>query len=523
LRFQAKLLNVIGQAVIVTDPAGTVTWINRAAEDLYGWSEKETVGRDILDVTVPQMSHKQAEDIMAQLSKDKSWSGDFLVQHRDGTIFPAQVDNSVIRDDEGRVIGIIGISSDITGRKQAEETIQHYADDLEYRVQERTIELTHANRAKDEFLTMMSHELRTPLNSILGLSESVLEQRLGPLNEKQEKYVNLVQSSGQHLLSLINDILEVSKIEAGKLELRPDIISVKEVCESSLNFIKEMAVKKSISVEFRNPSSIDSLRADPQRLKQILVNLLNNAVKFTPERGKASLEVHLNTEKDQIQFSVTDTGIGIAHENLSKIFDPFSQIDSSLSRQYEGTGLGLALVMKLTELHGGSVQVESTLGKGSCFTIVLPWNKTYVIKDGQDKDLAAKNEYDKEPARITGEHITVLLAEDNQANALTIHVYLSDYGFEVLVAHNGIEAVKMAEESSPHIILMDIQMPAMDGLEATRRLRENPRFASTPIIALTALAMPGDRERCREAGANEYMSKPVSLKGLLNTIHKLLE
>jgi len=368
----------------------------------------------------------------------------------------------------------------------------------------------------------MSHELRTPLNSILGLSETLLEQRRGPLNKKQEEYVSIIQSSGQHLLGLINDILEISKIEAGKLDLRPNIISVKDVCESSLNFVKEMAARKSISLGFKNESSIASLRADPQRLKQILVNLLSNAVKFTPKKGKVSLEVRTNDKKERILFSVIDNGIGIAHEHMSKLFIPFSQIDSSLSRLHEGTGLGLALVLKLTEMHGGSVNVESELNKGSCFTVILPWNVAQSIKDKEHQTSLTPVAVIEEPASDIGEHTTILLAEDYPANVLTIQEYLSDHGNEVVVAHNGVEAIAKAEESFPNIILMDIQMPVMDGLEAIRRIRTNPKFASVPIIALTALAMPGDRERCLEAGANEYMSKPVSLKRLVKTIGELL-
>jgi len=270
-------------------------------------------------------------------------------------------------DDYSKVIVSI---IDITLRKQAEEVVKQYASDLERRVAERTTELTHANRAKSEFLANMSHELRTPLNSILGLSESLLEQTRGPLNEKQDQALQMIASSGKHLLGLINDILEVSKIEAGKLNIEPDIVSVKEVCESSLNFTRELALKKSITLDFWNNQKVATLFADPQRLKQILINLLNNAVKFTPEKGNVSLEVELNDERDQIRFIIMDNGIGIAPDDLKKLFSPFMQLDSSLARQYQGTGLGLTIAYKLTELHGGSMQVESEVGKGSRFIVV---------------------------------------------------------------------------------------------------------------------------------------------------------
>jgi CheY-like chemotaxis protein len=284
-----------------------------------------------------------------------------------------------------------------------------------------------------------------------------------------------------------------------------------------------LAFRKAISIDFRNEQQISTLQADPQRLKQILVNLLNNAVKFTPTNGAVTLEVHLNPRKDQISFSVKDTGIGITHENLPKLFTPFTQIDSSLSRQYEGSGLGLVLVLKLTELHGGSVKVESEINVGSCFTITLPWSEqTPEARKEPSKPISSVKTIQKH----VGSSVSwgkILLAEDTESNVLTIAEYLLDRGYEVVVARDGAEAIDMAEELSPDIILMDIQMPKMNGLEATQRLRADSRFDPTPIIALTALAMPGDRERCLKAGANEYMSKPVSLKGLVKTIEHFLQ
>ncbi len=404
------------------------------------------------------------------------------------------------------------------------DSLQRSNTKLEQRVVERTAELQRANRAKDEFLANMSHELRTPLNTVLGLSETLLEQRRGSLNEKQIQSIELIASSGQHLLGLINDILEVSKIEAGKLELHPTTVSIKELCESSLNFIKEMALKKRIHVEFINEEAIPTLYGDPQRLKQILINLLMNAVKFTPEHGRVSLTVFTDSENDQILFSVKDTGIGIASGDLHRLFTPFTQLDSSLARQYPGTGLGLVLVQKLTDLHGGSVQVESEIGMGSCFTIALPLRQ-YIPEQVSGADAAAFADAEH-PALVPSsskERGVVLLAEDNEINSRMLVEYLEAQGYRVPNARDGEEVLEKAGELSPDIILMDIQMRKMNGLEATRRLRADPRFASTPIIALTALAMPGDRESCLEAGANEYLSKPVSLKMLLEIIERLTE
>jgi PAS domain S-box-containing protein len=406
---------------------------------------------------------------------------------------------------------------------------------LEQRVVERTAELyqmnaelEHANKVKDEFLANMSHELRTPLTSILGLSESLQEQRRGSLNDQQQTSLQIIESSGHHLLELINDILDLSKIEAGKFDYFPQPVLVDEICNSSLAFIKSQASKKSITVTYINEATVSKIYADPRRLKQILVNLLTNAVKFTPDKGQVSLQVNADPERDLIQFSVRDTGIGIASEDLQRLFQPFVQLDSSLNRKQEGTGLGLALVQRLTDLHGGSVQVESEVGTGSRFTINLACKLDEITKPEHPLSqipLPAGQQTEKTGvlSETDAQRRVVLLAEDNLANILTIGDYLEGHGYEVVVAHDGLEAMEKAEALQPDIILMDIQMPGMDGLDATRHLRANPRFASTPIIALTALAMPGDRERCLLAGANAYMSKPVSLKMLRQEVASLLQ
>jgi PAS domain S-box-containing protein len=415
------------------------------------------------------------------------------------------------------------------------ENLQRSKIDLERRVAERTaelhrmnLELEDANRAKNEFLANMSHELRTPLNSIIGLSESLLEQGHDSLSEKQQRSLQVVASSGQHLLELITDILDLSKIEAGKFEFQPQLVPVDDLCRSSLAFVNSQAVKKSITVTYQNEASVASLSGDPRRLKQILINLLSNAVKFTPENGRVSLQVSTNPEQDRIQFSITDTGIGIAPEDLGRLFQPFVQLDSALHRQYEGTGLGLSLVQKLADLHGGSVEVDSAIGQGSRFTIYLPLGSEITAPgEGAESEVELsgdrQTEKDTEAPGAPPTRATILLAEDNAANILTIGEYLESHSYEIIVARDGIEAIEKAEKFNPDIILMDIQMPAMNGMEAIARLQANSRFESTPIIALTALAMPGDRERCLKAGATEYMSKPVSLRSLANTIAKLLQ
>jgi CheY-like chemotaxis protein len=388
-------------------------------------------------------------------------------------------------------------------------------------------ELARAARLKDEFLASMSHELRTPLNAILGMSETLYEEIYGPLNEKQLKSVRTIEESGRHLLSLINDILDLSKIGAGKLALEDAPVSVQSVCYASLQFVKQMAHSKQIKLSSNHDDVAITLLADELRLKQILVNLLSNAVKFTPNGGEVGLEVKGDAEKSVVRFIVWDTGIGIAEEDMVRLFQPFVQLDSRLSREYSGTGLGLSLVYRLTEMHGGSVSVESQAGQGSRFIISLPWRKPENLSrthlfDGEKPEITLQTS-EPEFEISNRKPSMVLLAEDNQANIDTMSNYLSSKGYQIILARNGAEAIARAEADHPDIILMDIQLPQVDGLEATRRLRANPDLAAIPIIALTALAMPGDRERCLAAGANDYLSKPIGLKLLAETIETQLK
>lgn len=544
-------------------------------------------------------------------------------------------------------------------RRQAQEELTHERNSLARRVAERTADLSRANqelaravRAKDDFLTNMSHELRTPLNAILALSEGLIEQVRGPLNERQMRSIHNIETSGRHLLSLINDILDLSKVEAGQMELQREIVVIQDICEASLLFIKEQASKKQLRVGFTLNDEHSSVMADPKRLKQILVNLLSNAVKFTPAGGSVELAVDADPDAGLIRFVVRDTGIGITPEGMARLFQPFIQLDSGLSRQHEGTGLGLALVRRLAEMHGGSVSVESEPDHGSCFTVVLPYtphraasvapsaevletnahaafHAALIIEDSESAgeqlaryleelniravvhsragdaleraaairpdiifldlqmpdqsgwDVLARLKADpilhaipviivsvvddrkhgaeagaagylvkpisRELVRralaavvalpnelaVTGSIAPqsvaaspaprILMAEDNEVNIIAVGDYLQDRGYQVVIARNGREALLLAEETKPDLILMDIQMPEIDGLEVIRRLRATVAFVTVPIIALTALAMPGDRERCLAAGASAYVTKPVSPRGLVQTIERLLK
>ncbi|MDY7022971.1 MAG: ATP-binding protein, partial [Cyanobacteriota bacterium] len=407
------------------------------------------------------------------------------------------------------------LARDITERKQAEAQLKQTNE-----------ELARATRLKDEFLANMSHELRTPLNAILGMTEVLQEEVLGDLNSQQRKALETVERSGCHLLELINDILDVAKIESGQIELDCTSVSIHHLCQSSLSFIKQQALKKRIQLEIKLPVNLPEVVVDERRIRQVLINLLNNAVKFTPEGGRITLEVTFpvqntqeSTVKNPLQIDVIDTGIGIPSEKITKLFQPFVQIDSALNRQYTGTGLGLALVKRIVELHGGEVKLTSQEGVGSCFSILLPSIASFSSSaELQTSSRLNTRIYSAQPQ----DSPLILLAEDNEANIRTISSYLRAKRYRLVVARNGEEAIIQAQLETPDLIVMDIQMPKMDGLEAIKRIRQDPNLVHIPIVALTALAMSGDREQCLEAGASDYLSKPIQLKQLVNSIQRLL-
>jgi hypothetical protein len=391
------------------------------------------------------------------------------------------------------------LQKEITHRKQVEANLARVA------------------RLKDEFLANMSHELRTPLNAILGIAEAFQEEIYGPINQKQHRFLTTLEDSGLHLLSLINDILDFSRLEADKLTLNLQPVVVEDICQASLRMVQSTAYKKRLQVSTTLDTVVDVIRADERRLKQILVNLLDNAVKFTPEGGVIALEVKGDTEQEIVHFYIKDTGIGIADNDMEHLFQAFVQLDGGLSRVHEGTGLGLSLVYRLAKIHGGSVSVTSQVDQGSCFTVSLPWQPL-------EKQVPAIQRSDQHeiPAKKSGNTQHILLAEDSETNRDVFSTYLKKRGFRITLAKNGVEAVESTQAHRPDLILMDIQMPVMNGLEAIQEIRANTQLATLPIIALTALVMPGDRERCLKAGADAYLSKPVKMSHLLFTIESLL-
>jgi CheY-like chemotaxis protein len=337
--------------------------------------------------------------------------------------------------------------------------------------------------------------------------------------------VETIEQSGNHLLALINDILDLSKIEAGKVELQKSWCRLDELCNSSIQFVRQLALSKHIKIRLNVQDGDMLVWVDERRVKQILINLLNNAVKFTDNGKQIGLDVACDRAGGWVNFSVWDEGIGINAEDQEKLFKPFVQLESGLARMHEGTGLGLALVSRLTESHGGTIELISKRGEGSRFTIRLP------LRADMTQEIAKaviKVEENSEAQPVGGKlaqrmrNELILLAEDNETNIQMVKDYLEYKGFQIVVARNGFDAVNQTKMLNPAVILMDIQMPGMDGLEAIRRIRAMSEFQSTPIIAVTALVMEGDRELCLLAGADEYVSKPVRLRNLYNLIEHLI-
>jgi len=369
-------------AIFVTDPSGKIIDVNHAVLELFGYTKAETAQMHMQAVYLNAEDHATLTQVLLQTGAVKDF--EVPLRKKDGTRMDCLVTATVQHDLDGHVAAYQGIIRDITARKQAERVLADYSRSLEQQVKERTTALAEAmhdaqlarhaaeaaNRAKSDFLASMSHELRTPLNAILGFSEVLLEQMFGALNAKQEEYLNDIFTSGQHLLALINDILDLAKVEAGKLELELAAVDLGPLFEGCLILVRERALAHAITLSLEVAPDVGTIIADERKIKQIVVNLLANAVKFTPDHGQVGLRACRTPAG--VEITVWDTGVGIAPDDQQRIFEAFQQVGSGLTRQTEGTGLGLALTKSLVELHGGTIRVDSRLGHGSAFLVTLP-------------------------------------------------------------------------------------------------------------------------------------------------------
>jgi signal transduction histidine kinase/DNA-binding response OmpR family regulator len=410
----------------------------------------------------------------------------------------------------------------------SQQEILSYQELLEERIRQRTEALEEtmqralaASQAKSEFLANMSHELRTPMSGILGMIDLVMDSHL---SAEQREHLDAAQRCAHSLLSLLNDLLDLSKIEAGRMALERIPFELSRLAEDCIASQLPKARSKGIELACLIAASVPrQMAGDPLRLRQILTNLVNNAVKFT-ETGSVTVRFQASAESEPNRFllnlDVTDTGTGIPPEKLPVIFEKFTQADGSITRRYGGTGLGLAITRKLVEIHGGKIWAESTEGRGSTFHVSLPCERASGVQNlpapGASPDDAAAGPSPKSPARL-------LLVEDNLVNQKIVVAILRKRGYAIEIANNGQEALEKLAAGAYALVLMDIQMPVMDGLEATRRIRQVESWRNLPVLAMTAHAMNGDRERCLGAGMNAYISKPVNPSHLIATVESFID
>ena len=501
-------------AIISAGLQGNIIAWNKGAEDIFGYQEQDVLGKP-LTILMPERyrgQHQEGLDRMRETGQARVIGKmlELAGVRKNGTEFPLELSIATWKTGEGTFY--TEIIRDITERKRTEEALHALAVSLEQKVKERTAELEiardqalMATRHKSEFLAGMSHELRTPLNAVIGFSEVLLEKMFGDVNPKQEEYLQDILSSGRHLLALINEILDLAKIESGRLELDLSTFDLPTALQNALSLMRERATRHDIRLDLELDERLGEFTADERKVKQILLNLLSNALKFTPDGGNISLIAGLSGGCAEI--SVADTGIGIAQEDQQKIFEEFFQTGDHV-RKREGTGLGLALTKKFVELHGGLIWVQSEKDHGSRFTFTLP------IRGPLEK---TKPTVAEEPTRASKRPL-ILVVEDDIAAAKLLSIYLTEAGFTVEIAQDGQAGLEKARTLRPAVITLDIMMPEIDGWDLLTRMKADPQIASIPVVVVSIV---DERGRGFALGAADYLTKPVERDELIGAIQRV--
>ena len=488
-------------AIMTTDPSGIITDVNKQMEALTGCTRDELIG-------APFKSHftdpERAEaGIKLVLSQKNVTDYELTASALDGKQTVVSYNATTFYDRDRKLQGVFAAARDVTERKRVE---------AELRLAKAAAES--ASQTKSDFLASMSHEIRTPMNAIIGIADLLAKTSLSP---EQDKYVQIFRRAGDNLLNLVNDILDLSKVEAEQLELERTGFSLKDLLDKVTEMVAGRADEKGLALVCEiAPETPTELVGDPTRLRQVLLNLLGNAIKFT-NSGEVALRVGPDADSsvpNALRFTISDTGIGIPDDKLSAVFERFTQADSSTTRRYGGSGLGLTISKRLVELMGGRIWVESGVGKGSLFSFAVPLE----IRAGAARRAAVPVDTGFEPPPPP---LNILLVEDSPDNRTITVAYLQGTPYRVEIAENGAVACEKFTAGNYDLVLMDRQMPVMDGLTATRAIREWERSnhrPPTPIIALTAAALKGDREKCLAAGCTAFLTKPIKQEVLLQAI-----
>lgn len=504
-RFKITLLSV-GDGVISTDNKGKIEIVNEVAQALLGWSQEEARGKDFGEVVhiISAITREKCEDPVQKVIETGKIIG--LANHtvliaKDGTERHIADSAAPIKDENGNITGVVLVFRDVTEEMEKQEEI--------IKSKEEAAVANAANIAKSQFLANMSHEIRTPMNGFLGMIQII---EMTELTKKQREYMEIVRTSSDALLKIINDILDYTKIEVGKMKLEKIVFHLRKVINDVASLFKLSAVGKGVILEVSIGSDVpENFIGDPFRLRQIISNLIGNAVKFTNE-GRIDVFIRMaevrNSAEVKLEFVVKDTGVGIPDDKRNILFKSFSQADDSNTRKYSGTGLGLAISKSLVELMEGEIWVESREGKGSSFYFTCMLEMVDMEKDAVELGTQAQGEGQKK------NELRILLAEDDVVSQMVLEDLSGRKAWQIILSNNGQEAVQAYQKQKFDVIIMDCQMPVLDGYQATRAIRqlENLRGTYTPIIAMTAYALTGDREKCIEVGMDDYLTKPINAR-----------
>jgi PAS domain S-box-containing protein len=483
IRFQARLLDEVGQAVVVSDPDGRIIYWNRAAEDLYGWTREEALGRSVLEITDDADGSARAAAILQQVSAGRPWSGEVDVRSRAG-VRSAIVTNTPLFDEQGALTAIVGVAVDISQLKTVQRALQD------------------ADRRKDEFLATLAHELRNPLAAI-RMALGVLARG----GHDPGRVHGIIERQSAQLVRLIDDLLDVSRITRGKVELHRHPVSVAQILEHAVDAIAPMCESRGLRLTVHPPDRTLVVHADPLRFAQVVSNLLNNACKFTPPGGEIVLSAA--GDGDQAVVTVRDTGMGIPDGELERVFDMFAQVGGPHGHGSGGLGIGLSLARSIVAMHGGTIRASSDgPGRGSTFVVRLP-----VLADAVVPPPAAAPQ--AEPLQRGG---TVLAVDDNRDALDAVAMMLRTAGYTVVTAGDGIEGLERARQVQPGTVLLDIGLPGLDGYEVARRIRREPWGRSARLVAMTGWGQEKDKQRAHEAGFDAHLTKPVDPSDLVRVL-----